>query len=89
MHPTTINDYDYDYDKKVLAAITPLPGAQSPGWVGIPDAQIIHPETLATDHHYPGALPPGWVGLSAAPILHLQYTPPTYRDLAYAHDFLF
>jgi hypothetical protein len=43
----------------------PLPGAQPPGWVGLPDAQIIHLETLATDHHYPGALPPGWVALSA------------------------
>jgi hypothetical protein len=67
----------------------PLPGAQPPGWVGVPGAQIIHLEKLATDHHYPGALPPGWVGLSAALIIYLQNTPPTYRDLAYAHNFLF
>jgi hypothetical protein len=66
---------------------TPLPEAQPPGWVGVPDAQMIHLETLATDHHYSGALPPGWAGLSAAPIIYLQYKPPTYRDLAYAHDF--
>jgi hypothetical protein len=57
--------------------------------VGVPDAQIIHLETLATDNHYPGALPPGWVGLSAAPIIHLENTHPTRRDLAYANDFLF
>ena len=57
--------------------------------MGVPDAQIIHLETLATDNLYPGALPPRLVGLSAAPIIYLQYTPPTYRDLANAHDFIF